>query len=574
MGAKGLDFVRCSKPEMKRRRLEIWTRALCAIVVATGLGGVATTACDPVDRNFENTGGSGGSGGFGGSAQVCEPGTTEACYTGTPGTEDVGACKRGTHTCLPSGMGYDECSGEVVPTTEICTTAIDEGCDGPNPVECPPLGHVWSKNFGGLGEDVVAAIAHDPATGDIVATGYFRNSIDFGGNPMGSTGGNDIFLVRLTADGNHVWSKRFGDAEEQTGASVALDASGAIYVVGDVYGSVDFGDGKPVTSKGSRDAFVAKFDANGNVLWSRLFGDMESQKAQHVAITPTNQVVVVGEFSGFIPLTGMELPSNMNSSDIFVIKLDQSGFDIGAKRYGGPSYADEVTDIAIDSQGGVLIAGTFADTVDFGALGAFPSAGGDDGFVLKLTSDLKEEYVRTYGDAETQQLTGVVALPNDDVFVMGTFGGSVNLGDGTIFTAPTNERSLFYVALDKFGTLKTGKQFQTSKALVARMGMTVDPATQTIIAAGFFGGSIDFGGGPLDALMFDAYVAKFNFDGSHVASIRAGGVSIDAFFNAAVSPAGDLFLVGGHQGPAAFGGSELPVPAPDDVQALIVRLLP
>ena len=558
---------------MKRQTLGIWARTLSAVVVAASLGGVATTACDPVDRNFENTGGSGGSGGFGGSGQVCEPGTSEACYTGTPGTEDIGACKRGTHTCLPSGMGYDECGGEVVPTTEICTTAIDEACDGPNPVECPPLAHVWSKSFGGMGEDATTALAVDPATGDVIVTGYFRNTIDFGGNPMGSTGSNDIFLARFTADGTHLWSKRFGDAENQSAAAIVLDSTGAIYIGGDVFGSVDFGDGKPVTSKGSRDAFVAKFDPNGNVIWSRLFGDAGAQEVKDLAITPTNQIIVAGNFDGLIPLSGMELPSTNNSTDMFVIKLDQSGFDIGAKRYGGIGL-DELSDVAVDSQGGVLLAGRFVDPIDFGSLGMFPSAGGDDGFVLKLKANLTEEYARIYGDADSQNIDAVVALPNDDVFVLGDFGGSVNLGDGTIFTAPPQERSVFYVALNANGSLKNGKQFTTTMLPFFRASVTVDPFTKSLVMTGFFGGTIDFGNGPRKADFADGFVAKFAFDGSHLASASYGGPSIDAIFKSAVSPTGDIFACGGHSGPVDFGGGELPAPGPDDVQALLMRLLP
>lgn len=557
-------------PVMKRRSLENWSRALSAIVVAACLGGVATTACDPVERNFENTGGSGGSAGGG---QVCEPGTSESCYTGAPGTEDIGACKRGTHTCLPNGMGYDECGGEVVPTTEICTTQIDEGCDGPNPVECPSLGHVWSKSFGDMGEDLVTGIAFDPATGEIIVTGYFRTSIDFGGNLMGSTGSNDIFLARLTADGQHIWSKRFGDAESQSAQAIALDKEGFIYIAGDVAGSVDFGDGKPVTSKGGRDAFVAKFDPAGNVLWSRLFGDAGSQEAKNLVVTPTNQLLVAGEFDGFIPLTGMELPSTNNTTDIFVIKLDQSGFDIGAQRYGSMGY-EGLTDLAVDSQGGVFLAGKFVDTIDFGALGPFPSAGGDDGFVLKLLPSLKEEYARIYGDTDSQQIESVVVLPNDEAFFVGTFGGSVNLGDGTILTAPPQERSLFAVSLFANGALKSGKQFTTATVPFFRASMKVDTFTQSIVATGLFGGSIDFGNGPLKAQFADAFVAKFAFDGTFISGRHFGGPNIDAFFRAAISPTGDIFACGAHQGPADFGGGELPAPDNNDVQALLMRLLP
>ncbi len=480
----------------------------------------------------------------------------------------------GTHSCLPSGTGFDECAGEVLPTAEICTTQIDEGCDGPNPVECPSLGHVWSKNFGGTGEDVITAIAIDPASGDIIGTGYFRDTIDLGGGVMGSTGSNDIFLFRFTADGEHRWSKRFGDAASQTPNDLVLDSTGAIYIVGEMSGSIDFGDGKPVTSSGGQDAFVAKFDLDGKVIWSRLFGDSSTQRGEGVAITPTNQVIVAGTFSGFIPLTGMELPSNPSGKDMFVIKLDSSGFDVGAKKYGGIN-SDELSDVAVDSTGAVLVTGNFSDTIDFGSLGSFPSAGSSDAFVLKLKPDLSEEWVRIYGDAMSQRGGAIVTSSKNDVFVMGDFTGSMVLGDGSSLMAPDQQRALFLVSVSSDGAFRWGKSTGTSQLVLERHSLTVDPSSQSIIAAGFYDGTLDFGGGPLTAMYVDAFAAKMGWDGSHISSARFGGPLVDAFFDVAVSTTGDLFVSGGHQGPADFGGGILETPAgPDDVQAMLLRLLP
>jgi hypothetical protein len=557
---------------MKRRSLGKWVRTSSTLLLSLGVGALMASACTPVSREFP--GGQGGTGGAGGNGRFCEPGTTAPCYSGAPGTEDVGACKKGTHTCLPTGDAYDECAGEVVPIAEICTTPIDEGCDGPNPVQCPSLGHAWSKSFGGTGEDLVTAIAVDPATGDVIGTGYFAEKIDFGGDPMVSTGGNDIFLFRFTADGKHLWSKRFGDASSQMPNALALDATGNIYVAGEMDGSVDFGDGKPVTSKGSQDAFVAKFDPDGKVVWSKLFGDSMSQRAKSIAITPTNQIIVGGTFYGFIPLTGMELPSNGNSQDIFIIRLDSSGFDIGGKKYGSPN-SDELMDIAVDSKGAVLVTGSFADTIDFGSLGLFPSAGDGDAFVLKLNPDLSESWVRQYGDALFQRGGSVVASPNDDVFLMGDFTGSITLGDGSSLMAAPQQRAVFLMSLNTDGAFRWGKSTGNSQGFFARQMMTVDPSSQAIIAVGFFDGTLDFGGGPLVTKDVDAFATKIGWDGSHISSARFGGPLIDAFFDVAVSPTGDTFVCGAHQGPVDYGGGILESPAaPDDIQALLMRLLP
>lgn len=79
------------------------------------------------------TGGMGGHGGVGGMT-ACTPSSMRDCYTGPPGTANVGACTIGTETCNLEGTGYGPCDGEIVPSDEVPTqpgeTPVDEDCDG------------------------------------------------------------------------------------------------------------------------------------------------------------------------------------------------------------------------------------------------------------------------------------------------------------------------------------------------------------------------------------------------------------------------------------------------------------
>jgi hypothetical protein len=61
---------------------------------------------------------------------LCIPGSISSCYSGPPGTENVGACAAGQQACKPDGTGYGPCTGEVTPVAETCNTAADDDCDG------------------------------------------------------------------------------------------------------------------------------------------------------------------------------------------------------------------------------------------------------------------------------------------------------------------------------------------------------------------------------------------------------------------------------------------------------------
>jgi hypothetical protein len=61
--------------------------------------------------------------------------------------------------------------------------------------------------------------------GNVLLTGDFDGTVDFGGGPLTSAGSDDIFVAKLDAQGNHLWSKRFGDSYYQQADAVTVDGA-------------------------------------------------------------------------------------------------------------------------------------------------------------------------------------------------------------------------------------------------------------------------------------------------------------------------------------------------------------
>ena len=102
----------------------------------------------------------------------------------------------------------------------------------------------WSKAFGvpTQANDAVAAVAVD-AAGNILVAGQFEGTIDFGAGPLTSLK-TDGFVAKLSPAGDGLWSKRYGDVKSQDLASgIAADAAGNVIVTGIFEGTVDFGGG-------------------------------------------------------------------------------------------------------------------------------------------------------------------------------------------------------------------------------------------------------------------------------------------------------------------------------------------
>jgi hypothetical protein len=114
----------------------------------------------------------------------------------------------------------------------------------------------WVRTAGGATDDAAAAVAV-AANGDVVATGNFSGTVDFGTGAFTAAGGGDLFVVRLApAGGATVWARRHGGLGYQFGTAAALRADGSIALGAFVQQTIDFGNG-PRTSAGSWDAAVA-----------------------------------------------------------------------------------------------------------------------------------------------------------------------------------------------------------------------------------------------------------------------------------------------------------------------------
>ncbi len=556
---------------MKRRiqRGLAWSRRqLGALLGVASMAAFVLSACSPEERQFETTSASGSGGGGG-----CAPNEERSCYSGPPGTEDVGLCKMGIQVCLPNGSGFGECSAEVVPQTENCLTPEDEACNGDEPTDCPPLDHVWSKGFPIGQEFLVRGVAVDPKTQDFVIAGEMRGILDLGGGPLASTGSSDILLAKFGPDGTHRWSKRFGDASSQSSESVVIDDAGMIYIAGTVAGAIDLGNGMPLTSAGSNDALVAKFNPDGVLVWGKLFGDVSAQRAKSVALTKAGQVVVGGDFGGTIDLGGAVLTAPTDT-DIFVARLDTSGFHAMSRRFGGTG-VENLAAIAVDTNDDIILTGEFDGALDFVGAGMFTSAGLDDVFVAKLAGQNGTPiWARSWGDASDQEGLALTIAPNNEVVIAGQMAGIIDFGTGSALEAPPNATQMYLAKLSPEG-VPVWSKIMGGPNSDNGWSVSLGVANGHIVTAGWFSDQVDFGGGPLlSTAEVSPFIAKLALDGKHASSRTYTVKMPSAFTGLGLLPKGDPILVGLSYGPIDLGGGTLQPNNAQEVLLFLARLLP
>ncbi|MEO7092199.1 MAG: hypothetical protein ABI175_03040, partial [Polyangiales bacterium] len=172
-------------------------------------------------------------------------------------------------------------------------------------VKLDEAGHArWARRFGGDGggEQRVRAIAQSAEHG-IVVGGFFSGSLDCGDTILVSAGGSDAFLALLDEDGATRRCVRFGDAEHQAITGIALDPAGRIVVAGEAAGTIDLG-GEPLVSAGGEDLFVATLDASLGHVWSERFGAADEDRLPRLARAPSGRLALAGIYRDRIDLGG------------------------------------------------------------------------------------------------------------------------------------------------------------------------------------------------------------------------------------------------------------------------------
>lgn len=275
----------------------------------------------------------------------------------------------------------------------------------------PSGGFLWAASFGGTDGDYGNAVTPDPS-GGVYITGTFEGTVDFdpgtGVHNLTTSLGNELFLLNLDASGNFVWAIQTEGVLDIYANSMALDASGNILMTGNFQGSVDMDGGTGsliLTTAGAEDAFVAKYDSSGNLIWAKNIGGTAFDYGFSIAVDASGNSYTTGSFRetvDFDPGPGTYTLTSFNASeDIFILKLDASGDFAWAAQMGGNS-TDRPSSVAIHASG-VYSTGFFSETSDFDpgtGTDELTSNGSLDIYVLKLGLSGNFAWVRQMGSTQ------------------------------------------------------------------------------------------------------------------------------------------------------------------------------
>ena len=401
-----------------------------------------------------------------------------------------------------------------------------------------------------------------------------------------------IFITKNDAAGNSIWSFNL-EGVLDAGNAIAVDDSGNVYVTGviSIYSAtVDFNPGSGLnnlSSNGSDDIFLAKYDSLGNYIWAFNIGGAGEESSNAIAIDAlSGNIYVTGYINSdnvdFNPGVGTNMLSSTNGGCIFLAKYNASGSHLWSFNIGGKSpYIgyNEGNSIAIDGLGTIFITGKFVgpNGVDFdpgtGTKKLIGHIGGDgdypDIFIAKYSSsgnyvwaiNMGADYVIS-GGIYASSGRSLVLDSFDNIYITGYIRGNVDFDPGTgVNKINTNGQYEKYVAkYDSSGNylwaFSIGGSSSVGFTANHQIGgsIALDQFNSFYITGSFWGGNIDFDpGNNLSYLSShnpawsdeDIFIAKYDSAGHYIWAFNMGeGIGDSRGHSIALDTLGNIFITG------------------------------
>jgi len=412
---------------------------------------------------------------------------------------------------------------------------------------------LWSRGSGGTGSDEAFGVAVD-GNANCYVGGWFQGTATFDGTNLVSQGGRDAFLVKYDSAGRLQWAARGGGTNDDGIFCVATDLDGNCLVTGFFAGSASFGT-NTLNGGGSTHCFVAKYGTNGTIQWIKQSSGTGDGGGIGMAATGNGDCFVAGAFSGTVTLGTTNLTS-AGSDDIFLAKYNALGAFQWAKQAGGPN-ADRGYGVALDRSGNIYLKGFFTTNASFGATN-LSSTSPSSIFLGKYDSVGSLQWIRQADGQDLERGGLDIALDDTgNCYVVGQFRGTAFFGSTNIASGGTSD-NVFVAKYATNGDLLWVKTAGGAGSWAYAHGVTTDGFGNCYVTGGFTGTAVFDSTNLVSTGADDIFSAKYFPDGWLAWVAKAGGATGEDWGNrVAATRNGSCYVVGAFNGTASFGTNTL-----------------
>ncbi len=322
---------------------------------------------------------------------------------------------------------------------------------------------------------------------------------------------------------------------------ITTDASGNTYTTGSFLGAADFdpGPGTTTLTPTGYDAFIAKYDPNGNLIWTKNIPG-SAVGAKFIKLDPSGNILIGGIFQGevdFDPGVGTVTRTNASSEEnTFVAKYDANGNYIWVNVVVGDQFARSTSEgMDIDAAGNVYLTGYIVGPVDFGAGFSFNSVGGEEVFIVKYSTGGNIVWARSMGGDQLDRGAAIAVDGDGDLYITGYFSSELmDFDPNPDNTAPLIgsgvEHNMFVAKYTANGNYVWVKQMgEANKCMGDKIALD---AAGHLYVTGRFAVSVDMDPAASIATITskgeeDVFLAKYDTSGRYIWAQGIGGSGFD-----------------------------------------------
>lgn len=267
----------------------------------------------------------------------------------------------------------------------------------------------WSRSYGGSKDDRGQAVIQT-ADGGYAITGYAMSDDGDGSN---NEGFHDNWIVKLDASGNVEWERSFGFSGHDHSYDLLQTSDGGFFFVGFLDVTAANGEGnsgkyRSLTRHGVGEFWGTKLDRDGNLEWRRYFGGTNNDRAHAVVEAHSGGFIM----AGFSESDDFDISDTRGSYDFWVIKIGTDGELVWERSFGGSGIEISYDIARTKDQAYVVVGNTFSSDIDVSI-----NQGESDVWLIKIDDSGTLLWERTYGGSDFDGARGV-SLSGDGGFVI------------------------------------------------------------------------------------------------------------------------------------------------------------
>ncbi|HOW25242.1 MAG TPA: T9SS type A sorting domain-containing protein [Bacteroidales bacterium] len=256
---------------------------------------------------------------------------------------------------------------------------------------------LWKKHLGGNGTDAPSDVMVN-ASGEVFLSGIFEDTIHFGTLFLSAKDYIDSFIAKYDSSGNLMWLRQMAGLNSEHGVTMTCDAQGNLLCGGFFAGTLEFpGQTTDVMqSDGGYDGFLAEWSPEGDLLRTWQITGPDDCQVNDVLADNNNTFYVIGTFSGTVIPDTLEAFCSVGGQDAFIARYDHQGELLWFETMGS-IFDDNAKCLTLGGNNDMILMGEFREKLYHGNKMVLTAEGGEDIFQLKFNEHGKLQQNKKHG---------------------------------------------------------------------------------------------------------------------------------------------------------------------------------